>query len=45
MGAWFRRCTGMDRRSAPPERPKPRAVPMRIEPKTYFANERTFMSW
>ena len=23
----------------------PRTVPMRIEPKTYFANERTFLSW
>jgi len=25
--------------------PHPRTVPMRIEPKTYFANERTFLSW
>ena len=25
--------------------PKPRAVPMRVEPKTCFANERTFLSW
>ena len=24
---------------------KPRKIPMRIEPKTYFANERTFLSW
>ena len=24
---------------------KPRKMPMRIEPKTYFANERTFLSW
>ena len=23
----------------------PRTVPMRIEPKTFFANERTFLSW
>jgi len=23
----------------------PRTVPMRIEPKTYFANERTFLAW
>jgi hypothetical protein len=22
-----------------------RATPMRIEPKTFFANERTFLSW
>lgn len=25
--------------------PKARKVPMRIEPKVYFANERTFLSW
>lgn len=24
---------------------KPRKVPMRVEPKSYFANERTFLSW
>jgi uncharacterized membrane protein YidH (DUF202 family) len=24
---------------------KPRKIPMRIEPKTFFANERTFLSW
>ena len=24
---------------------KPRKIPVRIEPKTYFANERTFLSW
>lgn len=23
----------------------PRKVPMRVEPKSYFANERTFLSW
>eukprot|EP00890_Picochlorum_soloecismus_P001021 jgi/Picsp_1/191/NSC_00190-R1_vacuolar transporter chaperone 1 len=23
----------------------PRKIPLRIEPKTYFANERTFLSW
>lgn len=23
----------------------PRKVPVRVEPKTYFANERTFLSW
>ena len=32
--------------SEQPSRPQqPRTVPMRIEPKTYFANERTFLSW
>jgi len=24
---------------------KPIAVPLRVEPKVYFANERTFLSW
>ena len=24
---------------------KPRKIPMKVEPKTYFANERTFLSW
>ncbi|KAL4852664.1 Vacuolar transporter chaperone 1 [Chlorella vulgaris] len=24
---------------------KPRKIPLRIEPKTYFANERTFLAW
>ena len=30
-----------------PARPQtaPRTTPMRIEPKTFFANERTFLSW
>jgi hypothetical protein len=29
----------------PKERPMARTTPMRIEPKTFFANERTFLSW
>lgn len=28
-----------------PEASAPRTTPMRIEPKTFFANERTFLSW
>lgn len=24
---------------------KPRKIPLRIEPKTFFANERTFLAW
>ena len=31
-------------RKAPPQT-APRTTPMRIEPKTFFANERTFLSW
>ena len=27
------------------QKPLPRKVPMRVEPKTFFANERTFLSW
>lgn len=27
------------------ERPLPRKVPIRVEPKSFFANERTFLSW
>ena len=42
----FRRCFGFPRGEARRHRKQvPRAVPMRIEPKTYFANERTFLSW
>jgi uncharacterized membrane protein YidH (DUF202 family) len=26
-------------------RPKPRKVPIKVEPKVFFANERTFLSW
>lgn len=29
----------------PKERTMARTTPMRIEPKTFFANERTFLSW
>lgn len=29
----------------PPGYLKPRKIPVRVEPKTYFANERTFLSW
>jgi len=38
---WVRGLLGM----APAGPPKPRKMPMRIEPKTYFANERTFLNW
>ncbi|CAG9460086.1 unnamed protein product [Pedinophyceae sp. YPF-701] len=31
--------------AAGPAHDKPRKIPMRIEPKTYFANERTFLNW
>jgi len=46
---WLRRALGWEER--PPRgggRPGPllpRKMPMRIEPKTFFANERTFLSW
>lgn len=26
-------------------KPRLRATPMKLEPKTFFANERTFLSW
>ena len=29
----------------PTDKKLPRKVPVRVEPKTYFANERTFLSW
>lgn len=32
-------------RPMPAERTAPRTTPMRIEPKTFFANERTFLTW
>jgi uncharacterized membrane protein YidH (DUF202 family) len=33
--------------AVPPEdvRHKPRKIPMKVEPKTFFANERTMLSW
>jgi SPX domain protein involved in polyphosphate accumulation/uncharacterized membrane protein YidH (DUF202 family) len=38
-------CFGMLSRAKKNKDMKPRKIPMRIEPKTYFANERTFLSW
>ena len=43
FGGWFRRGRANERRGRTGG--TPRTVPMRIEPKTYFANERTFLSW
>jgi len=37
---WLARAVGCGRRAR-----RTRKVPMRIEPKTYFANERTYLSW
>ena len=34
-------CCGL----CPTDKKLPRKVPVRVEPKTYFANERTFLSW
>ena len=35
---WFDAIIGADK-------PRMRAVPMKVEPKTFFANERTFLHW
>jgi Domain of unknown function (DUF202) len=35
---WFDRMIGA-------HKPRMRAMPMKIEPKTFFANERTFLHW
>ena len=43
FGGWFQRGRANERRGRTGG--TPRTVPMRIEPKTYFANERTFLSW
>ena len=44
---WLRRVLGMEEadRGGGSGRMKPRKMPMRVEPKTYFANERTFLNW
>lgn len=35
---WFDRVIGA-------HKPRMRAMPMKVEPKTFFANERTFLHW
>ncbi|KAG2482276.1 hypothetical protein HYH03_018790 [Edaphochlamys debaryana] len=41
----FDRLYGTKQFTAGAELQLPRKVPMRVEPKSYFANERTFLSW
>jgi len=40
--SWITSC---GRHPEPPPDPKKSHVPVRVEPKTYFANERTFIQW
>ncbi|GFR44876.1 hypothetical protein Agub_g6219 [Astrephomene gubernaculifera] len=41
----FDKLYGTKQHTAGAELQLPRKVPMRVEPKSYFANERTFLSW
>jgi uncharacterized membrane protein YidH (DUF202 family) len=42
---WFDKLYGTRLHTEGAELQKPRMVPMRVEPKSHFANERTFLSW
>lgn len=46
QAAWvFDRLYGTKQYTAGAELQLPRKVPIRVEPKSYFANERTYLSW
>jgi hypothetical protein len=37
--------SGYQKVKSPGPREKPRKVPVKVEPKVFFANERTFLAW
>eukprot|EP01031_Cornospumella_fuschlensis_P026689 gene26689-32250_t len=45
FGSWFGRADGYQPIDTVAPTAKPRKVPVKIEPKVFFANERTFLAW
>ncbi|RYG95023.1 DUF202 domain-containing protein [archaeon] len=45
FGGWFGRADGYQPIDNGAVQAKPRKVPVKIEPKVFFANERTFLAW
>jgi hypothetical protein len=43
--SWGQENNGYQKVKSPATREKPRKVPVKVEPKVFFANERTFLAW
>jgi hypothetical protein len=43
--SWGQEKNGYQKVKSPATREKPRKVPVKVEPKVFFANERTFLAW